>query len=137
MKNPERTLALVLRMFGGLDLLAFVAVAMPEAWLALAHRMAGLGTLPDAPIVGYLSRTASAMYVLHGATVVFISFDVVHYRRLIRFLAFAALFHGAVMLAIDVWQNMPLYWRLAEGPLFAATGVVVLWCQRAQGDRSI
>jgi hypothetical protein len=70
------------------------------------------------------------MYVLHGAIVVFISFDVVRYERLIRFMAFAALFHGAVMLGIDVAQQMPTFWQYAEGPGFAATGAIVLWCQR-------
>ena len=130
MQDPQRALALVLRTIGGLDLLAFIAVVMPEAWLEFAHGAAGLGTLPDGPTVGYLARTASAMYVLHGAIVVFISFDVVHYRRLIRFMAFAALIHGAAMFAIDIAQQMPLYWRLAEGPVFAATGAIVLWFQR-------
>jgi hypothetical protein len=126
----QQTLALVLRALGCLDLLAILAVVMPVEWLQAGHRAAGLGTFPAAPIVGYLARSTSAMYVLHGAIVVFISFDVVRYERLIRFMAFAALFHGAVMLGIDVAQQMPTFWQYAEGPGFAATGAIVLWCQR-------
>jgi hypothetical protein len=114
---------------GCLDLLAFVAIVMPAEWLDAAHRWAGLGTMPTEPIVGYLARSASAMYALHGAIVVFISFDVVRYERLIRFMAWAALVHGVVMFGIDAAQQMPLYWRIAEGPCFIATGAVVLWLQ--------
>jgi hypothetical protein len=134
LSKRERTLALVLRALGCVDLLALVAVAMPEPWLSAAHRVAGLGPLPTGPIVGYLARSASAMYVLHGAIVVFISFDVVRYERLIRFMALAALVHGATMFAIDWAQQLPTFWQVAEGPGFAATGAVVLWCQR-RSDR--
>jgi hypothetical protein len=129
MPDSQRTLALVLRAMGCLDLLAIIAVIMPAEWLDASHRWAGLGTMPHEPIVGYLAKSVSAMYVLHGAIVVFISFDVARYDRLIRFMALAALVHGAAMIAIDFAQQMPLYWRVAEGPGFAATGAVVLWLQ--------
>ncbi|MBI3865469.1 MAG: hypothetical protein HY290_26640 [Planctomycetia bacterium] len=127
----------MLRILGGIDLLAFAAVVVPEAWIDAVHQLVGLGALPDGPIVGYLARSASAMYVLHGAIVVFISFDVVRYERLIRFMAYAALIHGAVVFAIDVAQQMPVFWRYGEGPCFAATGTVVLWLQpvKKQGKR--
>ena len=62
--------------------------------------------------------------------VVFISFDVMCYAGLIRFLALASLLHGAVLFGIDVAEGMPLLWRCAEGPIFAASGVVILWLQR-------
>lgn len=130
LSKRERGLALFLRTLGCLDLLAIVAVVMPGQWLEAAHRAAGLGHLPTVPIVGYLARSAPAMYVLYGATVVFISFDVVRYERLIRFMAFAALVHGAAMFAVDWAQQMPTFWRYAEGPGFAAIGAGVLWLQR-------
>ena len=130
--KASRTLALVLRGIGCLDLLALVAVAAPEHWLDIAHRSTGLGPLPHDPIVGYLARSASALYALHGAMVIFISFDVRRYDRLIRFMAWAALVHGAVMLGIDLAQHMPVIWRYGEGPSFAATGLVVLCLQRNQ-----
>lgn len=117
----------MLRATGGLDLLAIVAVMMPLEWMDAAHRWASLGTIPREPIVGYLARSASAMYALHGAIVVFISFDVVRYERLIRFMAWAALVHGVVMFGIDAAQQMPLYWRYGEGPAFTLMGAVVLW----------
>jgi hypothetical protein len=112
--------------------LALVAVVVPDRWIDSAHHWAGLGALPREPIVGYLARSTSALYALHGAMVVFISFDVSRYARLIRFMAWAALVHGAVILGIDVAQHMPEVWRYGEGPSFAAAGLVVLALQQRQ-----
>jgi hypothetical protein len=128
--NSSPALALVLRGIGCLDLVALVAVAAPERWIEFAHHWAGLGALPREPIVGYLIRSSSALYALHGAMVVFISFDVGRYERLIRFMAWAGLVHGAVLLGIDLAQHMPAIWRYGEGPTFAATGLLLLWLQR-------
>jgi hypothetical protein len=133
--NPERKLALFLRAIGCLDLLAVAAVVMPRPALDLAHTWAGLEAIPLEPIVWYLARSASALYVLHGAIVVFISIDVLQYERLIRFMAFATLLHGAVLFGIDVAEGMPPLWRFSEGPVFAATGLIVLWLQRRQQAR--
>ena len=130
MPKRERTLALVLRAIGCLDLLALVAVAMPHYWLEVAHQWVGLGTLPHGPVVGYLARSASALYALHGAVILFISFDVARYERLIRFMALAAVLHGAVILVIDISEQMPPLWRYGEGPAFAATGIVVFLAQQ-------
>ncbi len=115
---------------GVLDMLALIAVFMPRQWMNLAAVSMGLDALPPEPIVGYLVRSASAMYALHGLAVFFISFDVPRYWPLIRFLAIAAIFHGAIMLGIDLAEGLPRWWQCAEGPCFAATGVIVLWLQR-------
>ena len=135
MQNSDRNLALFLRAVGCLDFLALLAVVMPQHWMELAHRWSGLGAIPREPIVGYLARSASALYALHGAMIVFISFDVARYERLIRFLAVAALVHGAVILGIDVAERMPPLWRFGEGPAFAAAGAIVLWLQSQRGAR--
>jgi hypothetical protein len=128
--NPERNLILFLRAIGCVDMLAVAAVMMPRQALDVAHAWIGLGAIPQEPIVGYLARSASALYVLHGAIVVFISFDVARHAGLIRFLAVASLVHGAVLFGIDVAEGMPPLWRYSEGPLFAASGLVILWLQR-------
>jgi len=131
--NSHRPLVVVLRCLGTLDFLAILAVLLPQSWMASAHAALGLGALPDAPIVGYLTRSASALYGLHGAMILFVSFDVRRYERLITFLAIAALIHGAVMLAIDLVVGMPWFWTLFEGPGFAMTGIVVLMAKRHTG----
>ena len=43
------------------------------------HRQVGLGELPQVPIVGYLTRSISALYALHGALLVFMAGDVRRY----------------------------------------------------------
>lgn len=43
-------------------LTALVAVVMPYEWMNVIHRQAGLGELPHVPIVGYLTRSISALY---------------------------------------------------------------------------
>jgi hypothetical protein len=112
----------VLRAFGVLDVCAAGAVVMPVRWMAAAHAWLGLGVMPDGPLVGYLARSAAALYVLHGAMVLFLSLDVRRYWRLITFLAVAAVLHGAVMLGIDLAEGMPFWWTAFEGAGFAATG---------------
>ena len=125
----ERLLVLVLRLFGCMDLLAFLAILLPRQRMAQGHAWAGVGDLPTGPLVGYLCRSAAFLYGLHGAVVFFISFDLDRYWQLIRFLVVAALVHGAVMLAIDVSEGMPLWWTVLEGPAITATGLVVLLMQ--------
>ena len=130
--GQRRALTIVLRAIGCLDTCALIAVVMPRQWMNVAAVSLGLDALPPEPIVGYLARSASAMYALHGLTVLYVSFDVVRYWRLIRFLAIIAVFHGVVMLGIDVGEGLPRWWQCLEGPCFSATGVVVLWLQRGR-----
>ncbi len=134
--KSEQYLAVLLRAVGCLDLLALIAVVMPRHWMEVAHKFVGLGVIPEGPIVGYLARSASALYALHGAIVLFMSFDVAHYARLIRFMAMAAFVHGAIILGIDLAEGLPALWRYGEGPAFAATGVAVLWLQRGRSPCS-
>jgi hypothetical protein len=129
----EWVLVVVLRALGLLDLCALGAVVLPARWMAAGHAGAGLGPLPPRPLVGYLARSASALYALHGALVLFLSFDVRRYGPVITFLAAAALFHGAVMLGIDLAEGMPFWWTALEGAAFAAGGVVVLLAQWLAG----
>jgi hypothetical protein len=132
--NTQRikTLAACLRFLGALDMLALGAVVMPFSWMNGIAIAVGLDPLPSHAIVGYLARSASVMYALHGITVFFISFDVVRYWQLIRLLATVAVLHGVVMFGIDSFQRLPVWWQLMEGPLFAATGVFVLCLQGAE-----
>ena len=136
MISSDRRLALVLRLFGGLDLCALAAVLLPQGFIEGAHRALGMGSFPAEPIALYLVRTTSALYALHGAMILFVSFDVERYRPLIRFLALAALVHGAVIFGIDLALDLPLWWRCLEGPAFAASGAIVLALMRGRSDET-
>jgi hypothetical protein len=126
----HRHVALALRLLGALDLLALVAALAPRSWIVVVHDWCGFGALPEGQVVGYLYRSASAMYAFHGALLIYVATDVVRYWRLIRFLALLAIVHGTMLVAIDALERMPGWWRWVEGPGFAATGLLLLWLQR-------
>jgi hypothetical protein len=132
--RAQRALVLILRILGTLDLLAVLAIFLPLEWMAKTHAWLGLGELPEQPILNYLTRSASALYALHGAMIVFVSTDVRRYAPLIKFLAVAALIHGVTLYLIDTTAGMPGFWIVLEGPIVAATGTVVLMVQRNHTD---
>jgi hypothetical protein len=115
--RTERILALLLRVTAGVLLLAVAPVFFPHAWMAAINRSAGLGELPDTAIVGYLTRSLSAVYAFHGALVLFISLDVRRWLPIIIIMAALGVVFGAFMLALDVHLGMPLSWTVCEGPL--------------------
>jgi hypothetical protein len=127
MNRNETILIWLLRLGGIVMLTAFGAVVMPYAWMNVIHQQTGLGELPHVPIIGYLTRSVSAFYALHGALLVFVAGDVRRYLPVVRFLAVAAAVFGAVMLGIDCAVGMPLPWTVAEGPSVLVLGAVILW----------
>jgi len=126
MNRAEKILAWLLRATGAVMLLALITVVMPFAWMDFIHRQIGMGKLPDAPIVEYLTRSASALYAVHGALLIFAASDVRRYLALIRFLAWVAILFGPVMIGIDLVAGLPLRWTVCEGPFILAIGVVFL-----------
>ena len=118
-------------------LAALGAVVMPFEWMNVIHQQTGLGELPHVPIIGYLTRSISALYALHGALLVFMAGDVRRYLPVVRFLAVAGAVFGAVMLGVDYTVGMPLPWTVAEGPYVAVFSVVILWLTGRQRFPSI
>lgn len=130
MNNAERGLALLLRVVGALDLCALGAVVMSDDGMALMHARLGLGDLPDAPIISYLTRSASALYALHGAMFLLAAGDVRRYAPLISLMAYGAVVLGAALAGIDMAAGMPLYWTAIEGPSYLLIGLAMLALQR-------
>ena len=127
--QAERQLQWLLRALGVFDLLALGGVVMPEHCMAIVHAWLGMGELPQAPVVGYLARSASLMYAQHAVVFLFLSRDVRHYRPLISFMAVVAIVSGLALLAIDLWTGIPIFWTVIEGPGYIALAVAVLWLQ--------
>ncbi|HTU21686.1 MAG TPA: hypothetical protein VMG10_26855 [Gemmataceae bacterium] len=130
--KKQRGLVLVLRILGTGDLLAVLAVFLPLEWMSKVHSWLGMGALPEQPIINYLTRSASALYAVHGAMLLFVSTDVRRYAPLIKFLAVVALIHGVGLYLIDMSAGMPGFWVAVEGPTVAAAGTVVLMLQREE-----
>lgn len=100
---------------------------MPDKWISGIHQWLGLGEFPDQPIAFYLARSLSAMYALHGAIFLCMSFDVRRYVPVIRILAVSMLVMGVGMIAIDVTSGLPAWWIFVEGPFVIVYGVLLIW----------
>jgi hypothetical protein len=127
MNHNQRILVWLLRIGGVVMLTALVAVVMPFDWMNSIHGQMGLGELPNVPIVGYLTRSISALYAFYGALLIFLAGDVQRYLSVVRFLAMTGAVFGALMLGIDYAVGMPLPWTFAEGPFVIALSAVILW----------
>ena len=123
----ERTLVLLLRTSAIVLLIAIIPAVMPFAWMVAIHRQLGMGVLPEGPIMGYLTRSLSALYAMHGALVLFVSWDVRRYLPIVKFLALLGMIFGAGLLVLDLVVGMPLFWIIGEGPFVAALGGILLW----------
>lgn len=128
--NPIRQLEIALRCLGVLDLSALIVVVLPGWMITDLISELNLGDASARLLDIYLAKTTSALYALHGALIIYLSYDVNRCWTVIRFLAYAALVHGVVIFGIDSTLDLPSWWRYAEGPGFAATGALVLWLQR-------
>jgi hypothetical protein len=126
MKRSERILVLLLRLCGGIMLLAFPAALLPSEWMAAHHVWLGLGPFPAGALVDYLTRSASMLYGIHGGILLVVASRPRRYRSLILYLALMNMVFGAAMVAIDLNAAMPSWWTLVEGPSIFAFGLVML-----------
>ena len=138
MHRAEKALILLLRISAVVLLVAIVPACMPHHWMNVIHRRLELGELRETPLIGYLTRSLSALYAYHGLLVLYMSFDVRRYRPLIRCMGAVSVVFGAGLIAIDCAVGLPLGWILCEGPLIAALGGVLFWLagriDRKEGD---
>ena len=116
MNRCEKTLVLLLRLDAMLLLTALVPAIMPFAWMKEIHRQLGMGDLPDGPIMGYLTRSLSVMYAMHGAVLLFVSLDVRRFLPVVKLMAALGILFGLGMTALDVVVGVPLFWVVSEGP---------------------
>lgn len=126
----ERRLAWSLRLFGGVDLLALIAFFMPMSWIQAGHELCGFGPFPEGPIPEYLARATSLLWAMHGGLLLVLSTDVRKYVELIGFVAIITVLAGLLLFLLARRTDLPLWWMLLEGPVFAATGLWYLSCLR-------
>jgi hypothetical protein len=133
MTLTDKTLVVLLRIFGVTALFALGAVVMPTSWMTATHRWLGLGEMPTAPIVGYLARSLSAFYALFGALCLLLSADLGRYRPLIRHLGVLIVLMGFISIGIDMWEAMPSWWTAQEGPPAIVFGGLIFVLARPRG----
>jgi hypothetical protein len=131
MSPAERILVIILRTIAVAASLAVVPVFMPHAWMDACHCWLGLGTLPETPIIVYLTRSLSAMYAFHAGLLWIVSRDVRRYATIVTYIALALVAFGAVMLWIDVRARLPWLWTAGEGPFTIAMGFAMFILQRS------
>jgi hypothetical protein len=89
----------------------------------------GMGPLPAEPIVGYLARSTSMFYFVMGGLMILMSFDLRRYHPAIGYLLVTSLLFGAVLIGVDLYEGMPLYWVVCEGPgiMLITAVMLMLW----------
>ena len=127
MNRYEKTLVLLLRLDAIILLVALIPSMMPLAWMKEIHRQLGMGELPNGPIIGYLTRSLSFMYAMHGAVELFVSLDVRRFLPVVKLIAFLGVLFGIWMTALDVAVGMPRFWVISEGPCITVLGGTLLW----------
>ncbi len=126
----EQILKLLLRVIGSVALLAFFCAMMPHSWMNATHQWLGLGEMPNEPIVGYLARSTSAFYALLGGLLWVVSWDLRRHWLVMIYLSCAFIVFGVLLLAVDFFEGLPLYWVLGEGPFNIVAGLVFLYLLR-------
>lgn len=129
MRYAELVLVLLLRAIAVAASLAIVPVFMPHAWMDACHDWLGLGSLPETPIIAYLTRSLSAMYAFHAGLLWIASRDVRRYAAIITYISLALVIFGAIMLWVDVRAGLPWFWIASEGPLTVGMGLAMLLLQ--------
>ena len=123
-------LTVILRLSALVTLTAFVAMVLPEAWMASTHRALGFGEWPETPVFEYLARSIAALYGFHGGLLMLISGDPARHATIVRYMAFMYVAFGLMVLAIDLDAGMPMWWTLGEGPPLAMVGVLIAFLAR-------
>ncbi len=124
--SPSRALRILLVLLGCSLSAAVIGMVLPFGWMDRFHRLAGLGELPRAPIVGYLARSASALYAMLGAVYLFAARDPLRYRSLVVLLGWLLLGFGVAVSAIEIHAGLPWWWIVGEGVATIGTGAVIL-----------
>src|SRR5215204_6041499 len=112
--DRQRLQAWLLRLAGAVEILAFISVVMPRAWMETAHTWLGLGEMPGGPLLIFMIRQASYSYGMHGISLWVIASNVERFRQLVILNGIAFLLAGPVFFLIDYTSGMPLWWTVED-----------------------
>lgn len=131
MSRAERRLRFLLRFEAIVVAFALPAAVMPTPWMNAIHLAMGLGDLPRAPIVEYLTRTISLLYVAWAPLLWFVSADLRRYLPLVWLICWLTLLGSFLFPLIDLLVGMPLPWTICEGAILFAYALGGLLLTRA------
>src|SRR5262245_17040838 len=130
MSRAERALAWLLRFEAVVLLCALPAAFLPTDWMDAIGRRLGLGELPRAPLVEYLTRSLSLLYAGWGPVLLVLASDLRRYLPLVWLYSWMALAFGPTVLVLDLVAGMPPGWIVSEAVMVNALGVagiLLLW----------
>ena len=126
MTAPEKYLIVFLRITAILLMAAAGAVVMPYASMNAVHDWLGLGTLPDQPMVAYLTRSLSALYAVIGVWCWLVSREPARYRALLEQTVRLSFVFSVILILIDILAEMPKWWTLSE-TAFVLGWTLIFW----------
>src|SRR5688572_3639598 len=92
----QRILVVLLRIFGGITCIAFLAMFLPVDWMAATHRWLGLGEFPRAAIVDYLTRSISALFGFQGVLLLLVSRNPAQHRSIVQYIGWMYVLSGPI-----------------------------------------
>ena len=128
----DRTVRLILRAAGCLNLTALVSAFGPDALLAWGHETLLNGPFPDEPVAEYLARSASLLYAFHGALLIYAAGEPVKFAGWLKLYGALMAAAGPAFLIVDLLAGMPAWWAWGEGGTLLAGGLLVLGLMRGR-----
>ena len=137
-ETSARILAWLLGVMGAMGMFAIIAVVMPTSWMDAGAEWTGVGPFPDTALTQYLARSLSALYVVFGALILYLAFNVRRYIDVIVVVGWLTIVMGLLLTGIDFAIGMPAHWSWSEGPPTVLIGglFIVLARRTAAGSGS-
>jgi hypothetical protein len=110
----ELRIRLLLRLLGGICVLALIPLFVPREWLDVGNRFLGLGEFPAAPIAEYLARSVCALCAFYGGLLLLLAQDVQRYLTVIRYQAVAIMTLSLIGIFAGVRAGLPAYLVIAD-----------------------
>lgn len=129
-QTAVRRLRAVMLACGLIETLAALAVVLPRHFMSMAYSVLRLGEMPDAALFGYLARSTSLLWAVHGVLVLGLARDIRRYLPIIHLLGWLTLLMGVALVGIDGYEGVPVWWTCSEGPIVLAMGTIYVTLAR-------
>ena len=111
---------------GFLCLLAGVGMVLPFSGWTSVVKFFGVDSLPDSPVLMYMTRLLCATYVGIGVFFIILALDPVRYGIMVPFAGVAAVLLGLACAIVGLAAKMPALWFLSDSLFSLVLGVLIL-----------